>query len=72
MAPSNKIEDCLFWYEAQQHADDFKIGKRQMWEFHYRMKKIRADENEEEDEYLNSLNGQSNVTRSTKISKLVT
>ena len=39
MARSNKIEDCLFWYSATEHPEDFKIGKRQMWEFHYRMKR---------------------------------
>ena len=71
MSRSNKIEANLFWYVAGQHGDDFKIGKRQMWEFHYRMKKVREDENADEDgEYIASLTGIGKMSRDTKISKL--
>jgi hypothetical protein len=29
-AKTNRIEDCVFWYKAQPHAD-FKIGSRDHW-----------------------------------------
>lgn len=32
---SNKLEDCLFWYRAKPVPDDFKLGCRDMWKFHY-------------------------------------
>jgi hypothetical protein len=27
---SNKLEECVFWYKAEQHPD-FKLGSREMW-----------------------------------------
>lgn len=27
---SNKLEDCVFWYKAEPHAD-FRIGPRELW-----------------------------------------
>jgi len=45
MSKSNEISDCLYWYEGALH-NDFKVGKRTMWEYHYRMKR-----NEETREY---------------------
>jgi hypothetical protein len=29
-AKTNRIEDCVFWYKAEPHAD-FKIGSRELW-----------------------------------------
>jgi hypothetical protein len=47
----------LFWYKGEIH-DDFRVGKRQMWEFHYKMKKIKDDEDREYDEdYVEKLYG---------------
>ncbi len=46
---SNDITDCLFWYRAEVH-DDFRIGKKIMWEMHYRLKKNQEDEIDNENE----------------------
>jgi len=71
MSRSNDISDCLFWYRGDIHPD-YKIGKRCMWEFHYKMKKIREDEQMEcDDEYLEHIAGKSELTKSTKITKLL-
>lgn len=40
---SNKIEDQIFWYKADQH-DEFKIGNQQFWEMNY-----SSDEDSESD-----------------------
>lgn len=53
---SNEIDDCLFWYEAQIR-DDFKIGKPQMWFYHYKMKKNEDKEIEDDDDYYEDLVG---------------
>ena len=44
---SNKIEDIVFWYEAELR-DNFTIGSREMWQAHNQL----ADEEEEEGEEL--------------------
>ena len=71
MSRSNDIQDCLFWYSAQQHGD-FRVGKRQMWEFHYKMKKNAAkDEVEDDDDYLQTLVGRNTSSRDANIKKLL-
>lgn len=44
-ARSNEIDDCIFWYCAEIR-NDFKIGKPQMWFYHYKMKKELEEEKE--------------------------
>jgi len=44
-AKSNKIEDQVFWYKANQHSD-FKIGSRVLWDHH---KQNYQDSSDEED-----------------------
>lgn len=54
---SNEIDDCLFWYEAEIHGK-FRVGKAQMWFYHYKMKKNLEDERENEDnDYFEDLVG---------------
>ena len=53
---SNEIDDCLFWYEAQIR-ENFRIGKSQMWFYHYQMKKTDENEKEEDDDYFEDLVG---------------
>jgi hypothetical protein len=31
---SNKIEDCLFWYKAKPVIKDYKIGCKDLWDYH--------------------------------------
>ena len=31
-AKSNKIEDQVFWYKAEQH-EDFKLGAEEFWNY---------------------------------------
>lgn len=31
--PSNKIEDCVFWYKAKPR-DGFRVGAKEFWEYH--------------------------------------
>lgn len=72
MSRSNDISDCLFWYKGDLH-DDFKVGKRQMWEYHYRMKKIIEDgEDDQDDEYLQDIAGirSSSFKKDTLIKKV--
>ena len=47
---SNKLEDCVFWYKAEQHGD-FRIGSPEIWAHsnaHYK-------EKEEEDDGMNEI-----------------
>ena len=53
---SNEIDDCIFWYKAELR-DNFKIGKSQMWYYHYQMKKQEEIENEDENDYYQDLVG---------------
>jgi len=70
MSRSNDISDCLFWYEGLIH-DEFKIGKRQMWEFHYKMRKIKADnEKDDRDDEYNQICGRNNINKHVRISKI--
>ena len=58
---SNDISDCLFWYEAKIH-NNFKIGKENMWIYHYKMKKEELDEEAQDDDYFSTLVGTNNST----------
>ena len=40
---SNKLNDQIFWYKAQQHGD-FKLGSKEFWEI---SKEIQSDDEEE-------------------------
>lgn len=42
-ANSNRLQDQIFWYKAQPHAD-FKLGSREFWEI---SKDINSDDDEE-------------------------
>ena len=54
---SNEIDDCLYWYKAEIR-EHFRIGKSQMWFYHYRMKKNNEqEENDDEDDYYEDLVG---------------
>jgi len=44
-AKSNKLNDQVFWYKAQEHSD-FKLGSKEFWE----LSKNLGDDSEE-DEY---------------------
>tara|TARA_B100001079_G_C16242419_1_gene439603 strand:+ start:21 stop:440 length:420 start_codon:yes stop_codon:yes gene_type:complete len=71
---SNDITDCLFWYEGAIH-DKFKIGKRNMWLYHYKMKKeedMKDDCPNEDDDYYSSLVGTNNhtINKYTNVKKI--
>lgn len=54
---SNEIDDCIFWYKAEIR-DKFRVGKSQMWFYHYKMKKNEEIEPEDcEDDYYEDLVG---------------
>lgn len=44
---SNKFEDQVFWYKAEQHGD-FKIGSKKYWNFH----SSSYNENHEEETFI--------------------
>jgi hypothetical protein len=48
--------DCIFWYKAELR-ENFKIGKSQMWYYHYQMKKQEEIENEDDNDYYQDLVG---------------
>ena len=50
---SNKIEDVVFWYKAKYH-DPFKIGTRDLWEFHDKNYNNHYESDEEKDEMMQS------------------
>ena len=31
---SNKLEDCLYWYKADPHTEEFRVGSQDYWDFH--------------------------------------
>tara|TARA_B100000900_G_scaffold345043_1_gene309312 strand:- start:345 stop:689 length:345 start_codon:yes stop_codon:yes gene_type:complete len=66
---SNEIDDCLFWYKAEIR-EKFRVGKAQMWFYHYKMKKNLEDEREnEDDDYFEDLVGVN--TQNLRKTKLV-
>tara|TARA_Y100000389_G_scaffold161917_1_gene164505 strand:+ start:685 stop:1500 length:816 start_codon:yes stop_codon:yes gene_type:complete len=68
-ARSNDISDCLFWYSGEGHGD-FKIGKRAVWEYHYKLRKLKEKSDEEDEDYFKDLAGRGVVSKNAKISKL--
>lgn len=32
---SNKLEECIFWYKAKPVPDNFRLGSKDFWKFHY-------------------------------------
>jgi hypothetical protein len=42
-AKSNKLQDQIFWYKAEHHAD-YKLGSKEFWEL---SKDYNSDDNEE-------------------------
>lgn len=32
---SNKLEDCVFWYKAKPVPQNFRLGSKDFWKFHY-------------------------------------
>lgn len=55
---SNEIDECIYWYKAEVR-ENFRIGKPQMWFYHYKMKKINEEDNAQdcEDDYYENLVG---------------
>ena len=53
-AKSNKIEDQVFWYKADSHAD-FRIGAPEFWEMHNR----NYNNNDEEEDYTSQRSSRS-------------
>jgi len=53
-AKSNKIEDQVFWYKADDHAD-FRIGAPEFWEMHNR----NYNNNDEEEDYTSQRSSRS-------------
>jgi hypothetical protein len=51
---SNKIEDQVFWYKADSHAD-FRIGAPEFWEMHNR----NYNNNEDEEDYTSQRSSRS-------------
>lgn len=43
---SNKIEDNIFWYRARNPPKAFKVGSKELWEFHKANYKSADEENE--------------------------
>jgi len=46
-AKSNKIEDMVFWYKAEEH-NDFKLGDAVFWEYHNNNYTNNEDKDEDE------------------------
>lgn len=48
---SNKIEDNVFWYRANDPPKKYKVGSKELWDFH--KKNYQSDEEETEDPLYN-------------------
>lgn len=46
--PSNKIEDCVYWYKAKPHAN-FRVGAQEFWEYHQKAYNPAYSTNQEPD-----------------------
>ena len=46
---SNKLEECVFWYEGEDH-EDFTLGSKIFWQAHN--DNVGDDESEEEEDYF--------------------
>lgn len=55
---SNKIEDNIFWYKARSPSRKFKVGSKELWNYHNKHYKSE-DEESEEDDPNDELNGNS-------------
>lgn len=44
---SNKIEDNVFWYRASMPSKQYKVGSKELWQFHKNNYKSEDDENEQ-------------------------
>jgi len=71
MSRSNDIQDCLFYYTGRVH-DDFKVGKLPMWQYHYKMLKIKEEEEEDiQDNYYDEMSGKFHqYSKSSNVRKL--
>lgn len=45
---SNKLEDQVFWYKAEQH-EDFRLGSEQLWRFHRENYNVQNNQEDEEE-----------------------
>lgn len=52
-AQSNKLEDQLFWYKANDH-EDFKVGAKEFWAMHN--EHFSKSDDEDEEEYFDAQN----------------
>jgi hypothetical protein len=46
LSRSSKLEDCIFWYEAEQHSS-FNIGSKEFWAIHNELAAEEENEGEE-------------------------
>lgn len=61
---SNKLEDCVFWYEAQDH-EPYTIGNKIFWQMHN--ENINDDEEEEDNFFdINKFKKKSSVALNVK------
>lgn len=49
--PSNKIEDCIFYYKARYPTRKFKLGSKELWDFH---KKVYKTEEEQKNNVISA------------------
>jgi hypothetical protein len=47
LSRSSKLEDCIFWYEADIHQD-FTVGSREFWQKHNECAAEDLNDNNEE------------------------
>jgi len=64
---SSRIEDCVFWYKADEHDAPFKVGTPGLWKYHYTNYNERYEEEEEEEAMKRQMqkkygNGKKNTT----------
>jgi hypothetical protein len=45
LSRSNKLEDCVFWYEAEIHPS-YTIGSREYWQKHNELVKDEDDDHD--------------------------
>ena len=51
-AKSNKLEDQVFWYKADNSHSDFKIGAQEFWEHHNSKFNDNYDSEEEQNDFV--------------------
>lgn len=68
---SNKIEDVVFWYKAEEHPP-FRMGSDRIWEFHDKHYNNHYDSDEDDmDNNTNSYNLGTIATKNKKPSKYI-